>query len=106
MYSPPIRSAGRSITRLLPCWTASILATVILTMLAPPAKAVAQRAIVLEIDDAIGPAIADYVVRELRTVSRSDAGLIVLRAYEISRGYHGARSKPRGSPKDRSPDRR
>ena len=58
MYSPPIRPAGRSITRLLPCWTASILATVILTMLAPPAKAVAQRAIVLEIDDAIGPAVA------------------------------------------------
>src|SRR5262245_6249400 len=79
MHSPPIRPAGRSITRLLPCWTASILATVILTMLAPPAKAVAQRVIVLEIDDAIGPAVADYVVRELRTASRSEAGLIVLR---------------------------
>jgi membrane-bound serine protease (ClpP class) len=48
-------------------------------MLAPPAKAVAQRAIVLEIDDAIGPAVADYVVRELRTVSRSETGLIILR---------------------------
>ena len=79
MCSPPIRPAGRSITRLLPCWTASILATVIPTMPAPPAKAVAQRAIVLEIDDAIGPAVADYVVRELRTVSRSETGLIVLR---------------------------
>src|SRR6188474_1774345 len=63
MCSPPIRPAGRSITRLLPWWIASILATIILTMLAPPAKAVAQRAIVLEIDDAIGPAVADYVVR-------------------------------------------
>ena len=52
MCSPPIRPAGRSIDRLLSWWTASILATVILTMLAPPAKAVAQRAIVLEIDDA------------------------------------------------------
>jgi len=79
MCSPPIRPAGRSITRLLPWWIASILATIILTMLAPPAKAVAQRAIVLEIDDAIGPAVADYVVRELRTVSRSETGLIVLR---------------------------
>ena len=79
MCSPPIRPTGRSITRLLPWWIASILATVILTMLAPPAKAVAQRAIVLEIDDAIGPAVADYVVRELRTVSRSETGLIVLR---------------------------
>jgi membrane-bound serine protease (ClpP class) len=78
MYSPPIRPAKLSITRLLPWWTGSILATVILAMLAPPAKA-AQRAVVLEIDDAIGPAVADYVVRELRTVSRSETGLIVLR---------------------------
>src|SRR5207247_6038906 len=30
-------------------------------------------------DDAIGPAIADYIVREFRTVARSETGLIVLR---------------------------
>src|SRR4029450_5088283 len=79
MYSPPTRPAGHSITRLLPwCW-ASMFAAVIVAMPAAPAKAVAQRAIVLEIDDAIGPAVADYVVRELRTLSRSETGLIVLR---------------------------
>jgi membrane-bound serine protease (ClpP class) len=71
MYSPPTRPAGRSITRLLPwCW-ASMFAAVIVAMPAVPTKAVAQRAIVLE--------IADYVVGELRTLSRSETGLIVLR---------------------------
>jgi membrane-bound serine protease (ClpP class) len=75
MCSPPTKSAGRRITGLLRWWTASIL----VAMLALPANAAAQRAIVLEIDDAIGPAIADYVVRELRTVSPSETGVIVLR---------------------------
>jgi membrane-bound serine protease (ClpP class) len=56
-----------------------MFAAVIVAMPAVPTKAVAQRAIVLEIDDAIGPAVADYVVGELRTLSRSETGLIVLR---------------------------
>jgi membrane-bound serine protease (ClpP class) len=47
--------------------------------LAMPDKAAAQRAIVLEIDGVIGPAVANYIVRELRTVARGEAGLIVLR---------------------------
>jgi membrane-bound serine protease (ClpP class) len=47
-------------------------------MLALPAEAAAQRAIILNIDGVIGPAIANYVLRELRTVT-PETGLIVLR---------------------------
>jgi membrane-bound serine protease (ClpP class) len=41
--------------------------------------AAAQHAVVLEIDGVIGPAVADYVVRELRGVNRDDTRLVVLR---------------------------
>ena len=41
--------------------------------------AAAKRAIVLEIDGAIGPPIADYITRELNAVRSGDASLIVLR---------------------------
>lgn len=45
---------------------------------APPAQA-AGRAVVLDIDGAIGPAIADYVEREINAATSGDAKLIVLR---------------------------
>ncbi|MGC2340816.1 MAG: nodulation protein NfeD [Methyloceanibacter sp.] len=48
-------------------------------MPALPAKAATQRAIILEISDAIGPAIADYIVGELRAADTTQTGLIVLR---------------------------
>ena len=56
---------------------AGLLFGTILIMLA--GSATARRAVVLEIDGAIGPAVADYVVRELATIRSDDAALVVVR---------------------------
>ncbi len=60
---------------------APVLAATALGMLALPveAAAAAKRAIVLEIDGAIGPPIADYVVRALDAAKPEAVGLIILR---------------------------
>jgi membrane-bound serine protease (ClpP class) len=39
----------------------------------------AKRAVVLDVNGIIGPAMADYIVREIRTVAPSDTGLVILR---------------------------
>ena len=57
--------------------TTALLA-VVFALLAAPASA-AERAIVLDIDGVIGPAIADYVVREIDAAAPDQVGLIVLR---------------------------
>jgi membrane-bound serine protease (ClpP class) len=79
MYSPPTKDAGPWAVGLLRWCAVQLLVAVFVALQALPAKATVQRAIILEINDAIGPAIADYIVRELRTVDTRQTGLIVLR---------------------------
>jgi len=79
MYSPPTKDAGPWAVGLSRWCAVHLLVAVIVAIPALPAKAATQRAIILEISDAIGPAIADYIVRELRTVDTIQTGLIVLR---------------------------
>jgi membrane-bound serine protease (ClpP class) len=56
-----------------------LVAAAAVIALAPPAAAAAKQALVLEIDGPIGPASADYLVRELRAAKSSQVGIIVLR---------------------------
>jgi membrane-bound serine protease (ClpP class) len=61
------------LTSMLLALSAALLA------LAPATPAAAEHAIVLEIDGAIGPPIADYITRELNAARSGDARLIILR---------------------------
>jgi membrane-bound serine protease (ClpP class) len=56
-----------------------MLAGAMLVVLVTLSDAVARRAVVLEIDGVVGPAVADYVVSELRALKPGDTGLFVLR---------------------------
>ena len=79
MYSPPTKEANPWAVGLSRWFAVHLLVAVIAAMPALPAKAATQRAIILEISDAIGPAIADYIVGELRAADTAQTGLIVLR---------------------------
>jgi membrane-bound serine protease (ClpP class) len=44
-----------------------------------PAPAAAKRAVVLDISGAIGPAVAEYIERELKAADQNDTGLFIVR---------------------------
>ena len=79
MHPRLINDGSRSWTRLHRC-AVCILAGIALTMLSlPPGAGAAERAVVLDINGAIGPAIADYVARNLRSVRPDEVGIVILR---------------------------
>lgn len=70
-HRPRVRSMGRA---------AGLLAAAAIAMaLAVSAAAAAERAVVLDIDGAIGPAVAGYITDEIGKVSPQDTGLVILR---------------------------
>ena len=80
MHSPPSGTVDARAPAVLRCVKALVLFLGI-AVAAPiqPAASAAGKAILLEIDGAIGPAIADYIVRELSSAAASGAGVVILR---------------------------
>ncbi len=79
MHPRSIKAGSRSGTR-LHRWAIRILAGIALAMLPLlPHASAAKQAVVLDIAGAIGPAIADYVVRNLRSARPGEVGIVILR---------------------------
>jgi membrane-bound serine protease (ClpP class) len=79
MRSDLTDSQRRRSGRFLPLRLIGVILAAALAVLMPPTEAQARRAVVLNVDGAIGPAMADYVVRALEATSMADTALVVLR---------------------------
>src|SRR5258706_15850834 len=79
MHQRSIKAGSRSGTR-LHRWAIRILAGIALTLLPLlPHAGAAKQAVVLDVNGAIRPAIADYAVRNLQSARPGEVGLIILR---------------------------
>lgn len=79
MRSDLTDSPRRRSGRFLPLRLIGVILAAALAAFMPPTDAQARRAVVLNVDGAIGPAMADYVVRALEATSTVDTALVVLR---------------------------
>jgi membrane-bound serine protease (ClpP class) len=79
MHSPPSGTVDARVAAVLRCVKALVLLLGIAVAPIQPAASAAGKGILLEIDGAIGPAIADYIVRELSSAAASGAGVVILR---------------------------
>jgi len=75
----PIWAAGSRLVGSLHRCAGSVFCVTFVMFVLSAAAAAAENAAVLEIDGAIGPAVADYIVREIRAVRPEQTRLIILR---------------------------
>src|SRR5260370_16823417 len=79
MHQRSIRAGSRWGTR-LHRWVIRVLAGIALAMLPLlPHAGAAKQAVVVDVNGAIGPAIADYVVRNLQSARPGEVGIVILR---------------------------